>query len=105
VLRDAADGAVQAGVFIHVDPSQGFPFDLTNGLPGAEELDDLGLEQADEAFGKSVVVEIPDAADRGIAEQIPLAVRSRIMVITGGPGVGKTTIVTSILRIVAAKGV
>ena len=27
------------------------------------------------------------------------------MVITGGPGVGKTTIVNSILRILAAKGV
>ncbi len=30
---------------------------------------------------------------------------SKVLVITGGPGVGKTTIVNSILRILAAKGV
>ena len=38
------------------------------------------------------------------AEAIRLALRSKAMVITGGPGVGKTTIVNSILRILAAKG-
>ena len=61
---------MQAGVVIPVDPFQGFPFDLTNRLPGAEELDDLGLEQADDAFGQSIVIGISDAADRGRA--IPL---------------------------------
>jgi exodeoxyribonuclease V alpha subunit len=35
---------------------------------------------------------------------IRLALLSKILVITGGPGVGKTTIVNSILRILAAKG-
>jgi exodeoxyribonuclease V alpha subunit len=35
---------------------------------------------------------------------IRLALLSKTMVITGGPGVGKTTIVNSILRILAAKG-
>ena len=29
---------------------------------------------------------------------------SKVLVITGGPGVGKTTIVNAILRILAAKG-
>ena len=33
------------------------------------------------------------------------ALLSKVFVITGGPGVGKTTIVNSILRILAAKGV
>ncbi len=35
-------------------------------------------------------------------EAIKLALQSKLMVITGGPGVGKTTIVNSILRILAA---
>jgi exodeoxyribonuclease V alpha subunit len=36
---------------------------------------------------------------------IRLALLAKVLVITGGPGVGKTTIVNSILRILAAKGV
>ena len=36
---------------------------------------------------------------------IRLALISKVLVITGGPGVGKTTIVKSILRILSAKGV
>ena len=36
---------------------------------------------------------------------IRLALLSKVLVITGGPGVGKTTIVNSILRILAAKDV
>src|SRR5690349_23580799 len=35
---------------------------------------------------------------------IRLALMSKVLVMTGGPGVGKTTIVKAILRIVAAKG-
>ena len=38
-------------------------------------------------------------------EAIGLALRSKMTVITGGPGVGKTTIVNAILRILAARGV
>ena len=38
-------------------------------------------------------------------EAIRLALMAKVLVITGGPGVGKTTIVNSILRILAAKGV
>ena len=36
---------------------------------------------------------------------IRLALTSKVLVITGGPGVGKTTIVNAILRILSAKGV
>lgn len=38
-------------------------------------------------------------------EAVSLALRSKVTVITGGPGVGKTTIVNGILRILAAKAV
>src|SRR5207247_10131731 len=36
---------------------------------------------------------------------IRLALLSKVLVITGGPGVGKTTIVNSILRVLVTKGV
>jgi exodeoxyribonuclease V alpha subunit len=39
------------------------------------------------------------------AEAIRLALRSKALVVTGGSGVGKTTIVNSILKILAAEGV
>ena len=39
------------------------------------------------------------------AEAVHTALSSKVMVITGGPGVGKTTIVNGILRILAAKAV
>src|SRR5689334_5452106 len=39
------------------------------------------------------------------AAAIRRALLAKVFVITGGPGVGKTTIVNSILRILAAKGV
>src|SRR5258705_13619208 len=35
---------------------------------------------------------------------IRLALTSKVLVMTGGPGVGKTTIVKAVLRILAAKG-
>jgi exodeoxyribonuclease V alpha subunit len=37
-------------------------------------------------------------------QAVRMAVTAKVLVITGGPGVGKTTIVNSILRILAAKG-
>jgi exodeoxyribonuclease V alpha subunit len=55
---------------------------------------------------------LPWVADRiglALAESqtaaIKLALVSKVLVITGGPGVGKTTIVNGILRILSAKGV
>jgi exodeoxyribonuclease V alpha subunit len=36
---------------------------------------------------------------------VALVLTSKVLVITGGPGVGKTTLVNAILRILSAKGV
>ena len=41
----------------------------------------------------------------GQAEAVRLALTSKVTVVTGGPGVGKTTIVNAILRVLSAKGV
>ena len=70
---------MQARLVIPVDPLQGFPLDLTHGFPRAEELDDLGLEQADDAFSQSVVIGITDAADRGVDARLgqPLGISDR----------------------------
>ncbi len=38
-------------------------------------------------------------------EALRLALTSKVLVITGGPGVGKTTLVNSILKVIGAKGV
>ena len=59
--------------------------DSDKALPWAEKQ--IGL-----AFAKSQL------------DAIRLALTSKVLVMTGGPGVGKTTIVKAILRILAAKG-
>ncbi|WP_424139493.1 ATP-dependent RecD-like DNA helicase [Roseomonas chloroacetimidivorans] len=41
----------------------------------------------------------------GQREAVHLALRTKLLVITGGPGVGKTTLVNSILKVLRAKGV
>jgi exodeoxyribonuclease V alpha subunit len=43
------------------------------------------------------------ALSAGQADALRLAVMSKVCVITGGPGVGKTTLVNSILKVLAAK--
>lgn len=58
-----SDCAVQAFCVVPGDPFEGFPLDLGHGLPGPQEFDDLGFEQADDAFGESIVVRVADAAD------------------------------------------
>ncbi|MDT8854856.1 ATP-dependent RecD-like DNA helicase [Paracoccaceae bacterium Fryx2] len=71
---------------------------LTSGpLPWAEIDADKALPWIESKTGLTL------AASQ--AEAIRLALRSKALVITGGPGVGKTTIVNSILRILAAKAV
>jgi ATP-dependent exoDNAse (exonuclease V) alpha subunit len=47
----------------------------------------------------------PDARTESHRAAVGIALASKVLVITGGPGVGKTTIVTAILRILSAKDV
>lgn len=41
----------------------GFPMRPANRLPRSGDLDDLGLEKADDAFGEGIATGLPDAAD------------------------------------------
>ena len=52
--RDVADGREQAAVVVPVDPSERLPLDVAHDAPRAEGVDDLGLEEADDAFGQAL---------------------------------------------------
>ena len=77
--RPVPDRAVQPPVIVPTDPVQGFPLNLANRFPCAEELNDFGLEQADDAFCQGVVIAVPDAADRCVDPGLgqPLCVPNR----------------------------
>ena len=64
--RSVADGAVSPLCVVPVDPLRGFPLDPGHGFPRAEELDDLGPEQANDAFHQGVVTTVANAAGRGV---------------------------------------
>ena len=60
---DVADGREQASVVVPVDPLERLPLDIAHGAPLAEGVDDLGLEEADDAFGERIVVAVADGSD------------------------------------------
>jgi exodeoxyribonuclease V alpha subunit len=71
---------------------------LTNGAPPWRWIDpDKALPWVEERVGLALAESQRTA--------IRLALMSKVLILTGGPGVGKTTIVKGILRILAAKGV
>jgi exodeoxyribonuclease V alpha subunit len=71
---------------------------LTKGtLPWSEIDADKALPWIEEKTGLTLA--------ESQAKAIRFALRSKVLVVTGGPGVGKTTIVNSILRILTAKSV
>ena len=46
-----------------IDPFEGGELDRLDAAPGAAPADHLGLEQADDRLGESIVVAVADAAD------------------------------------------
>ncbi len=70
---------------------------LASGAPPWPEIDaDKAVPWVEERTGLTLA--------ESQREAVRLAVSSKVLVITGGPGVGKTTLVNSILKIIAAKG-
>ena len=67
---------------------------------GRHPLPPLNAEKAADWAEKKVGLKLAPAQREALAR----AVRSKVMVITGGPGVGKTTLVNAILRVFQAKG-
>ena len=114
LVRTAIDEELAAGNVV-VDAAGGIPCIFLAGLYGAERgiaerlrriaseplpwarIDpDKALPWIERRTGLTLA-ESQDTAVR-------LALSSKVLVVTGGPGVGKTTIVNTILRILAAKG-
>lgn len=115
LIVDALKLELDAGAVV-ADTVENRPCVFLAGLYRAEQSIVIRLKAL--TSGKALWPEI--AADRAIpwieektgltlAESqknaIRMALASKIMVVTGGPGVGKTTLVNSILRILAAKRV
>jgi exodeoxyribonuclease V alpha subunit len=80
----------ERGIAVHIarligDPCWG-PIDTDRAVPWVEEKTGLSLSESQR-------------------EAVAQAVNGKVTVITGGPGVGKTTVVNSILQIIRAKGV
>ena len=80
----------ERGIAEHIDRLGGRPswgrIDTAKAVPWVEEKTGLSLSESQR-------------------EAVAKAVNGKLTVITGGPGVGKTTVVNSILRIIRAKGV
>ena len=62
--RDIADGLEEAPMVEPVHPFESRELHCLGMTPGAAPADHLGLEQADDRLGESIVVAVADAADR-----------------------------------------
>ena len=72
---------------------------LANLHNAAHPCPEIDIEKAIQWIGQKVGLQL--AAQQ--QEAIRIAVQSKVMVITGGPGVGKTTLVNAIVKIIRAK--
>jgi exodeoxyribonuclease V alpha subunit len=114
LLQDAVESELTAGNLIREPVADGCWLFLTGlhraetGLAyhirrlardGAHPLPDINLEKALEWVQQRLDIELAP----GQREAVRLVCRHPVVVITGGPGVGKTTLVKSILEIFTAK--
>jgi exodeoxyribonuclease V alpha subunit len=97
----AADFNGRPGVFL--EPIYQAEVNVTNNiatlLNGATTWHDINIDQALPWVEKENNIVLSDSQ----REAIRLAIHSKVLIITGGPGVGKTTIVNSILKIISRK--
>ena len=114
LVRTAADLEIAAGSVV-ADRAGDTPCIFLAGLHGAERgIADRLRRIASEPLpwpridAESAVPWIERRTGLTLAESqngaVRLALTTKVLVVTGGPGVGKTTIVNAILRILAAKG-
>jgi len=100
-----ADSVGENVLRISGGPASGGALDCRAADPACEWHTALALDQSRQgtALGSRNGSGLPLLKSQAAA--IRLALMSKALVMTGGPGVGKTTIVKGILRILAAKGV
>ncbi len=116
LVRIAAALALREGREVVADTLRGEPCLFLKGLHGAERS--IALRLAERAAGTPPWLEIDLGLARpwvetktgrtlsaSQAEAVGLVLRSKLCVLTGGPGVGKTSTLDAILRILTAKGV
>ncbi|MBB2961102.1 ATP-dependent RecD-like DNA helicase [Methylobacterium sp. R2-1] len=116
LVRVAAALALREGREVVADTLRGKPCLFLKGLHGAERT--IAMRLADRAAGTPPWPPIDLALARpwvetrtektlsaSQAEAVGLVLRSKLCVLTGGPGVGKTSTLDAILRILTAKGV
>lgn len=114
IIEKAIDfGVLEARLAIEVDPEHGelvYLMTLYNAevqlasrlrtlREGKHPCPDFNIETALTWVQDSIGIELAENQARAVAT----AVRSKVMVITGGPGVGKTTIINAIIKILSAK--
>lgn len=116
LVRVAAALALRENREVVADTLRGEPCLFLKGLHGAERA--IAMRLAERAAGAPPWPQIDLAMARpwveaktaktlsaSQAEAIGLVLRSKLCVLTGGPGVGKTSTLDAILRILTAKGV
>lgn len=99
VLRHSDSGTVLVFLALLDAAEQKLAANLSELCQGPHPCSDIKVDKAIEWVEQKVGLEF--AAQQ--REAIQLACQSKVLVITGGPGVGKTTVVNSIVKIMQAK--